>query len=162
MKIINLVQLDHQTKKHLFWNYPECNFRQYLGNLMAIDDITDYAQIVRYETMRVHLEQIKNTIAFMANYSSTYFINTKHSMRFVNTLIIQLEKDHKDLNKMLPVTMNLLTKGILNEQCLDDFIKCVFLICKRNPTLLELKRYIVKVEIDQQIATKKRDEEIFE
>jgi hypothetical protein len=60
MEIINLVQVDHQTKKNLFGIYPECNFRQYLGNLMAIDDITDYAQIVRYEKMRVHLEQIKN------------------------------------------------------------------------------------------------------
>ena len=44
MEIINLVQLDYQTKKHLFWKYPECNFRQYIGNLMAIDDISDYSQ----------------------------------------------------------------------------------------------------------------------
>ena len=60
MEIINLVQLDYQTKKHLFWKYPECNFRQYIGNLMAIDDISDYSQILRYEKIRVHLEQIKN------------------------------------------------------------------------------------------------------
>ena len=160
MEIINLVQVDHQTKKNLFGIYPECNFRQYLGNLMAIDDITDYAKIVRYETMRVHLEQIKNTIAFMVNYSGTYFIDTKYSMRFVNTLIIQQEKDHRDLNKMLPVSNNPLAKDILNEQCLDDFVKYVFLICKRNPTLIELKRYVIKVEIDQQIVKKQMDEEI--
>ena len=74
---------------------------------MAID-ITDYAQIVRYETIRIHLEQIKITIAFMVNYSSTYFIETKHSMRFVNTI------------------------DILNEQCLDDYVKYVVLTCTRN------------------------------
>ena len=77
--------------------------------------IKDYAQIVRYETVRVHLEQIKNTISFMINYSSTYFIDTRYSMRFVNTLIIQQEKDQKDLNKMLPVEMNPIKRDILND-----------------------------------------------
>ena len=61
---------------------------------------------------------------------------------------------------MLPVSNNPLAKDILNEQCLDDFVKYVFLICKRNPTLIELKRYIIKVEIDQQIVKKQMDEEI--
>ena len=82
--------------------------------------------------MRVHLEQIKNSIAFMLNYSSTDFKDTRHSMRFVNTLIIQQEKDHEDLNKMLPVAMNPLMKDILNEQCLDDYAKCVFSLIKSN------------------------------
>ena len=57
--------------------------------------------------------------------------------------------------------MDPLTKDTLNEQCLDDYSKYVFLICKRSPTLVYLKRYLVKAEIDQQIAIKKRDEEIF-
>ena len=36
---------------------------------------------------------------------------------------------------MLPVSNNPLAKDILNEQCLDDFVKYVFLICKRNPKI---------------------------
>jgi hypothetical protein len=62
---------------------------------------------------------------------------------------------------MLPVEMNPITRDILNDQCLDEFVKYVFSICKRSPTVIDLKRYLVKVEIDQQIAIKNRDEEIF-
>jgi hypothetical protein len=129
--------------------------------LLANDDNKDYTQIVRYETIRVHLEQIKNTILFMINYSSTYFIDTRYSMRFVNTLITQQEKDQKDLKKMLLVEMNLTERDVLNDQCLDEFFKYVFSICKRCPTIIDLKRYLVKVEIDQQIVIKKREDEIF-
>ncbi len=161
MEIINLVQLENQTKKFLFWNYPESNFRQYLGNLLACDDNKDCTQIVRYETVRVHLEQIKNTISFMINYSSTYFIDTRYSMRFVNTLITQQEKDHKDLNKMLLSEMDPTERNVVNDQCLDEFVKYMFSICKRCPTVTDLKRYLVKTEIDQQIVIKKRDDEIF-
>ncbi len=82
-------------------------------------------------------------------------------MRFVNTLITQQEKDQKDLKKMLLVEMNLTERDVLNDQCLDEFFKYVFSICKRCPTIIDLKRYLVKVEIDQQIVIKKREDEIF-
>jgi hypothetical protein len=62
---------------------------------------------------------------------------------------------------MLPVEMNPIKRDILNDQCLDEFVKYVFSICKRCPTVIDLKRYLVKAERDQQIAIKKRDDEIF-
>ncbi len=82
-------------------------------------------------------------------------------MRFVNTLITQQEKDHKDLNKMLLSEMDPTERNVVNDQCLDEFVKYMFLICKRCPTVTDLKRYLVKTEIDQQIVIKKRDDEIF-
>jgi hypothetical protein len=50
--------------------------------------------------------------------------------------------------------MNPIKRDKLNDQCLDEFVKYVFSICKRSPTAIDLKRYLVKVEIDQQIAIK--------
>jgi len=76
-------------------------------------------------------------------------------MRFVNTLIIQQEKDQKDLNKMLPVEMYPIKRDILNSQCIDEFFKYVFSICRRCPTVIDLKRYLVKAEIGSTNSNKK-------
>ena len=62
---------------------------------------------------------------------------------------------------MLLAEMDPTERDVLNGQCLDEFVKYVFSIFKRSPTLIDLKRYLIKAEIDQQIAIKNRDEEIF-
>jgi hypothetical protein len=60
---------------------------------------------------------------------------------------------------MLLAEMDPTERDVLNGQCLDEFVKYVFSICKRCPTVIDLKRYLVKTEIDQQIVIKNRDDE---
>ncbi len=70
------------TKTYMtYMSYPES--KKSLDSILVICWPFGYAQIVRYYLKVHYLEQIKNTISFMINYISTYFIDTRYSMRFV-------------------------------------------------------------------------------
>ncbi len=92
-------------------------------------------------------------INFLFNLNANYFFA---KIKFFLLIENALKKILMFILFIIPIR-----RDILNDQCLNEFVKYVFSIFKRSPTLIDLKRYLIKTEIDQQIAIKNRDEEIF-
>jgi hypothetical protein len=79
-------------------------------------------------------------------------------MRFVNELTNQHEQDLLVLNRtftMVNLTMEDRTYASMH---LHDFQRFIIIICKKQPNINDLKRYLIKLELDLQLVIDKRDE----
>ena len=99
----------------------------------------------------------------MADTTCGYYVNPRHSIRFVKTLEEIQYYDLKDINKVLQM------KAIMHqvdpfgfESCINNFKKFIYDICKFKPTVYQLRRFKIKCEIDYEIIVSKRNEAVFE
>jgi hypothetical protein len=163
MEVINDTLSEIKTKKYLFWQFPDHTIRKYLGDLFGIDSRLDYSDVVRLEILRVHIKQICDTVNFMIGTATTYFINSRHSMRYVRTLEEFEDLNFRSLKVILPHCLNEnMADPFGHESYLNNFRFFIYSVCKCKPNTYQLKRFLIKCEIDYEIVIQKRDRAIFE
>jgi hypothetical protein len=154
------IEVDHPTKKYLYWNHLEVSYKYYMNQLIKADVMLDYLAIVQHETGAVHIKQIMNTIGFMCTYMQSYFITAREAMRFVNELANQQEQDLLILNRSLAMVDQPLEDKTSASKHLHDFQRFINSICKKQPCITDLKRYLIKLELDLQLIINRRNEAI--